>query len=197
MDRFSNWTINTGHHAYHEPAEARQVSTREFIGSALRNGVSHVAPRGDYLWTLALGVSYEVRDSEMPPGVMDHAFSILHARISITKPLMVCLVLRPDQSESEARGMVRWLARLTEKGITWKHMERSLDQLVEDIVSTRPALVTLLMGEPHIAFGLVAGENALRMLSSFCTCVADTLLAGEPVPYDVEHYKRLIGSQTS
>lgn len=197
MDRFSNWTINTGHHAFHEFAASRQATAQEFIKSARRNGGCHVAPRGHYLWTLAMGVSYDLRDSEMPPGVLDHSFSILHARISATTPLMVCLVLRPDQNEPEARGMVRWLAKLAEKCPIWLQRERSLDELVDGIVNTRPALVTLLMGEPHLAFALLEGKKAVGLLSSFCTCVADALLAGEPVPYDTEHYLRLIGSQSS
>lgn len=60
--------------------------------------------------------------------------------------------------------MVRWLVGLAERGITWLRTEHSLDEFVEEIVHTRPGLVTILMGEPHIAFGLLAG----RVRSACC-----------------------------
>jgi len=198
MDRFSNWTINTGHCSYHEPSDPHsRVPIREMIEVAWRDGECHIAPHGPYLWSLVLGVSYALRDSDMPSVILDHSFSIMHAQISHTAPLMVCLVLRAELDRDEVRRMVRWLIRLAEKGITWLRTERSLDGLVEEILNTRPGLVTLLMGGPHVAFGMLARKDAVGLLSSFCTCVADALLTGEPVPYDTEHYMRLIESQTS
>lgn len=56
MDRFSNWTINTGYCAYHEPAVPRERDPLQaMIETACRDGVCHVAPGGQYLWYAGSG----------------------------------------------------------------------------------------------------------------------------------------------